>query len=245
MSADTDLEHAAAYPFDVPSHSYLFSPQHGTPGPFDYGMIRGKALTPVAAVGSNASPAQLRRKFPAGGSVTDDIPVLLTEFQDFDTVFAARVSRYGSIPATPCPSPGTSIRLHVTFLNARQLERMNATESLGVGYDLVEMPDGCVPELAGRQVLTYVARSGALLVDGQPSALERTPSTNRVFAEISEREAIEIVAGIVGLSAAELVTSVKGDRDLHARLNNELATSGVGDGQHRRHMGAGGVQDPH
>lgn len=223
VAADLALEHAAAYPFDIPHRSYVFNPQDGTSGPFDYDLIRDSALTPVVAVGSNASPSQLRRKFPANEWATDPIPLLYSEIRDFDTVYAARVSKYGSIPATPYPSPGTSIRLHITFLTDRQLDRMNQTESLGVGYELADMPDGCVPEVQGRQILTYVARSGALTIEGRPAALERAPTINRVFAEISERQAIDIVAEILGFSSAELVSSVIRDRDLHARLNEKLA----------------------
>lgn len=224
--SDPDLEHAVAYPFDIPRHSFVFNPQTHTPDPFDYEMIEDRQLVPVAAVGSNASPSQLSRKFPPDGAVTEAIPVLYTEIRDFDSVYAARVSKYGSIPATPYPSPGTSIRVHVTFLNGRQLERMNSTESLGVGYDLVEMPGGSFPELPGRRVLTYVARSGALLIGDRPAALADIPGSNRTFAEISERTAIDVVAEILGFDAAGLVHAVIMDRELHATLNRQLAPRG-------------------
>lgn len=226
MSAVPELEHAAAYPFDIPRRSYVFNPLDGTSGPFNYDMICDDALIPVAAVGSNASPSQLRRKFPPDGPLTDPIPVLHIEFRGVNTVYAARVSTYGSIPATAFPSPGTWIRLHITFLNDRQLERMNQTESLGVGYELAEMPGNCAPQLHGRQILTFAARSGALMVDGQPAALECTPASNRVFAEISEMQAIDIVADTLGFSAAELVCSVIENRELHARINETLAPLG-------------------
>jgi hypothetical protein len=221
-----DLEHAVAYPFDIPHHSFAFNPLTCAPEPFDHGMVEDRQLVPVAAVGSNASPSQLGRKFPPHGALTQTIPVLYTELQDFDSVYAARVSKYGSIPATPYPSPGTVVRVHVTFLNERQLERMNRTESLGVGYDLVEMPDGCFPELPGRRVLTYVARSGALLIGEHPSALAAISGRNRAFTAISERAAIDVVAEILGFEAAGLVDAVIMDREKHAALNLQLASRG-------------------
>ena len=226
MSATLDLEHAGAYPFDIPSRSYTFNPQCEALGPFDDAAIRDHALTPVLAVGSNASPSQLRRKFPLHGPVSDPIPVLYSTFRDFDSVYAARVSTYGSVPATPYPSKGTSIRLHITFLNEHQLERMNQTESLGVGYELIEMPDGCVPQLQGRRILSYVARSGALLIGGLPARLEAIPATNRVFEALGQKEAIDFAAAILGYSAADLVAAVIADRGLHSRLNEKLAHRG-------------------
>ena len=58
---------------------------------------KGEKLTPVLAVGSNAAPTQLARKFPAelfpDGVV---IPVLRCVLPDFDVVYAPLISSYGS-----------------------------------------------------------------------------------------------------------------------------------------------------
>lgn len=57
----------------------------------------GQKLTPVLAVGSNAAPVQLARKFPK--SMFPDgvvIPVLRCVLPDFDVVYAPLISSYGS-----------------------------------------------------------------------------------------------------------------------------------------------------
>lgn len=60
-------------------------------------LTKGHKLTPVLAVGSNAAPAQLARKFPPEmfpeGVV---IPVLRCVLPDFDVVYAPLISSYGS-----------------------------------------------------------------------------------------------------------------------------------------------------
>lgn len=56
-----------------------------------------RKLTPVLAVGSNAAPVQLARKFPP--STFPDgvvIPVLRCVLPDFDVVYAPLISSYGS-----------------------------------------------------------------------------------------------------------------------------------------------------
>ena len=67
-------------------------------------VVKGRKLTPVLAVGSNAAPAQLERKFPLemfpDGVV---IPVLRCVLPDFDVVYAPLISSYGSCTGE-CPS---------------------------------------------------------------------------------------------------------------------------------------------
>ena len=74
----------------------------------EWKLTKEAKLTPVLAVGSNAAPAQLARKFPAelfpDGVV---IPVLRCVLPDFDVVYAPLISSYGSCtgkaePATVC-----------------------------------------------------------------------------------------------------------------------------------------------
>ena len=66
-------------------------------------LVKGRKLTPVLAVGSNAAPAQLERKFPLemfpDGVV---IPVLRCVLPDFDVVYAPLISSYGSCTGE-CP----------------------------------------------------------------------------------------------------------------------------------------------
>lgn len=59
-------------------------------------LPKGEVLTPVLAVGSNAAPAQLARKFPADMLPEVVIPVLRCVLPDFDVVYAPLISSYGS-----------------------------------------------------------------------------------------------------------------------------------------------------
>ena len=67
-------------------------------------LSKGHKLTPVLAVGSNAAPVQLGRKFDAkkfpDGVV---IPVLRCVLPDFDVVYAPLISSYGSCTGACLP----------------------------------------------------------------------------------------------------------------------------------------------
>ena len=86
-------------------------------------LAKGEKLTPVLAVGSNAAPTQLARKFPPDlfpdGVV---IPVLRCVLPDFDVVYAPLISSYGSCTGglvntkNLCRNPpctDTTVLLHV------------------------------------------------------------------------------------------------------------------------------------
>lgn len=85
----------------------------------------------VLAVGSNASPEQLARKF---ADSRDVIPTVRARLVDHSVVFAGHIAGYGSIPATLHHTPGAVVQLWVNFLTAQQLEKMDATETLGKHY---------------------------------------------------------------------------------------------------------------
>ena len=71
---------------------------------------------PVLAVGSNASPKQLDRKFAQSGAANDSeafVPIVPGTVDDLDVVYAAWVSSYGAVPATVMRSNGsTAARFH-------------------------------------------------------------------------------------------------------------------------------------
>lgn len=92
------------------------------------------AMTGVLAIGSNAAPAQLARKFTPDlfpdGVV---IPVVQCVLRDFDVVYAPLITSYGSAAATLAASPGCSVALWMTLLPEPLLQRMHETEG---AYDL-------------------------------------------------------------------------------------------------------------
>ncbi len=160
MSAEI-LNRALGYPYETPVGSYIFDPATGTARKWDHSAITHDA-TPVLALGSNAAPAQLARKF------ADDIapiPVAQAYLADFDIVYAAQLTTYGSIPATLAPMPGAVARLHVTYLTPAQLSIMHKTEAAGERYDYLALTGLKLKIADGVQINRahcYVARAGAI-----------------------------------------------------------------------------------
>ena len=92
--------------------------------------------TPVLAAGSNQSHEQLARKYSVlPGHV--EIPVQKGMLNDFDSVYAAHLAGYGSVPSTFYPSAGTRVTTYVLWLDEAQLNRMHETER-NYTYDRLE-----------------------------------------------------------------------------------------------------------
>ncbi len=185
------LAWAKAYPFAIPGHSYLYVNGETKPLEGETGAMFA-ARTPVLASGSNQSPEQLQRKYANGG---DDvvIPMTLASLHDFDAVYSAHITSYGSIPSTPHPSPGTVVRLFINWLTEAQLRRMHETEQPGENYHFGRI-EGARVELEGGRRLTgvfgYVSAHGCLTRDGEPIGLGAVPAANRRYAALGEGDAI-------------------------------------------------------
>lgn len=98
---------------------------------------RFESLEPVIAVGSNASPLQLARKFH---HLPGELAVCLTaRVRDVVSVYAGHIAPYGSIPATLAEAEEATSQLIVNFLSAPLMAQMHATENLGEHYALTEV----------------------------------------------------------------------------------------------------------
>ncbi|MEC9185370.1 MAG: hypothetical protein VX930_13935, partial [Pseudomonadota bacterium] len=124
------LARARGYPYPYPGRSYVW--QSGDVTDFDLGLTEGR--TAVLAVGSNRAPSRLDQKYI--GKYEVPIPVQHARLKDFDIVYAAHLTRYGSVPAMLQRAPGTTVELAVTWLDDEQLEIMHATEG---GYYYAEI----------------------------------------------------------------------------------------------------------
>ncbi|MEW9556356.1 hypothetical protein [Nonomuraea sp. NPDC050783] len=82
---------------------------------------------PVAAVGSNAAPGQLLRKF-RDHAVRPVVPMTLADVPGIAPGVSAHVSRWGYVPAAPIGTPGETSRLFVLWLDERQLAALDLTE---------------------------------------------------------------------------------------------------------------------
>jgi hypothetical protein len=216
------LDRALRYPYDRPSGSFVVDVGTGAVALLDdAGPTLASGRTAVLAVGSNASPEQLTRKFAGHSGV---IPVVAVALRVHDAVYAARISRYGAVPATLAPSPGTTVALHATLLDEEQLEVMHRSESVGSAYELGVVPadyfDVSVP--LPEDVPTYDAAQGPLLLDGDLVALAAVRAVGRRLRALPEAEVLAEVAALLGMTTAELVFGVVGHPPRHAELNDRL-----------------------
>jgi hypothetical protein len=156
------IRHGLSYPFNPPGHSYLF--REGRTLPLNSFDPEGRV--PVVASGSNGSPQRLAEKY--GNSA--EIPVTFGTIRDLVPVFAARITGYGSIPATLAVVPGASAGVHVTWLTESQLEIMHGTESVGVGYAYVRMTGfelDLGPHGRPEEAFAYLSIQGSFVPEGR------------------------------------------------------------------------------
>lgn len=198
-----ELLRALLYPYAAPDHDYVLrnrkvSPLDAGRSEAMYDLLRGRV--PVIAAGSNRSPRQLARKF-APPHETVDIPVTMGWMENYDIVYCAHLTGYGSVPATILKSPGTTVRVAVNWLLPDQLHRMHATESLGHHYDYAQLPSvGIVLDcgLTVQRAGAYIARYGAEFSPGDIFALDNIKAENRRFPARSQWEMLQYVARRAG-----------------------------------------------
>jgi hypothetical protein len=150
--------------------------------------------TPVLAVGSNASPAQLRRKLTNAGLPTQ-VPITAVRVRGLTVGVSAHVSRPGYLPATPVPDPAAESDLWLLWLDAATLAAVDATEP---NYHRVRLPTRCPVQLTSGQTVTngwvYVSRHGHLLdAAGQPRPL--TDQATLITALLADLPALRDLAG--------------------------------------------------
>jgi hypothetical protein len=197
-AAPLDPERALGYPYERPRWSFRCWPHHDHVAPVGVlrrGELDGRAA--VLAIGSNAAPDQLRRKFGSHHSGAQPIVVLRAGLRDHDVVFAAMVASYGSVPATLLEAPGTTCHVHVTFLDPAQLEHMHETEALGTAYRLEHIdPELVEVDLVGRvgSVEAYVANAGPMQLHGSPVALAAIPADGRTLPALHQPDVLARLA---------------------------------------------------
>ncbi|SDK89637.1 hypothetical protein [Nonomuraea jiangxiensis] len=81
----------------------------------------------VVAVGSNAAPSQVLRKFRDHG-VRPVVPMTTADVPGIAPGVSAHVSRWGYVPAAPIDTPGETSRLFVLWLDELQLAALDLTE---------------------------------------------------------------------------------------------------------------------
>ncbi|MFD5015038.1 hypothetical protein [Streptomyces chartreusis] len=163
--ADAPRDHPLLYPGAWPSDSGLLDGDRLLP----LDRLVYDDRVPVLAVGSNASPGQLRHKMDEFGIVSP-LPMVKARVTGLDVGVSAHVSRMGYVSASPFQAPGHVRELFLTWLDEEQLAVIDASEGVPAvkghyGRAWLPAPDVLV-EVADGTVLpgafAYVNRHGVL-----------------------------------------------------------------------------------
>jgi hypothetical protein len=211
-----------------PDDVLAVEPRTTEPRAVDPAAIDTRGRTPLLAYGSNAAPAVLARKL---GTSTDEDPVLAerTTLADFDVVYSAHVSRYGSIPATLHRSPGTRVTAFLVHVTEAQLALISPTEP---NYELVGLRNASCSLEGARSpsgVVAYLSRHGALLVDDSEVALAEIEPEGRRLPALTQRDALNHVRSLLApdLSLERFVAMLVDDPDLRAEATARLSGRAV------------------
>jgi len=158
--------------------------------------------TPMLAIGSNASPEGLWRKFAHFDETADrTLLAIAGHLQDFDVGASAELALYGALPATIFPSPGTRVRTTAVWLTDAQLKQLAWAE---IPYWLGRLdsrfePEAGVAELGfggADRSLVFVNRFGAFAPEGEPIALAAIPAEHRSARALDQVELLRLAADL-------------------------------------------------
>jgi hypothetical protein len=219
----TAFEWACAYPWVRPAGSYLLGadgdvePLASLEEPERERLIEryaapGGERLPLLAIGSNAAPETLQRKFAHFPDPADrTVLAVHGRLHEFDVGYAAQPALYGALPATIFPSPGTAVEAMLLWVTPTQFTQLTWSE---LSYRLGRLRTRFEVDDAGEhfdEVLVFVSRWGALTVDGAPVALAAVPAQRRTATALTQREVLELAAAMTlgpRTSAEELVRAV-------------------------------------
>ncbi|HYC81150.1 MAG TPA: hypothetical protein VEB65_05150 [Solirubrobacterales bacterium] len=164
---------------------------------------------PLLAIGSNAAPAALERKFAHFEAAEDRAVLALTGWlRDFDVGPSASVTIYGSLPATIFPSPGTEVAATILWVTAPQFTQLTWSE-LSYWLGRLHTPFAVAEaEAHFDDVLVYVSRFGTFCPEDEPVALAAVPARGRTALALSQEELLGVAATLAlgpGSSAEDLV----------------------------------------
>jgi hypothetical protein len=186
--------------------------------PLDQVLLQNQAAPmtsriPVLAVGSNAAPAQIRRKLATTGKPTM-VPVTAVTVHGLSVGVSAHVSKAGYVPATPVPDPSAKSQMWVTWLASEEVAAIDKTEP---NYERVLIPATFSVELMAGQAVAgcwlYESCHGFLTEpSGKPRKLIDQPDLiSSLLADIP------VLAGVAGTSPKEWI-----DRTQDARVRDEI-----------------------
>jgi hypothetical protein len=181
--SDPAVAHALAYPFGIPSGSYLLAGGQAVAlngaGP----AVDGREA--VLAFGANASPAALAAKL-GDRAAAASVPVVAGDLHGFDVVHSAHVSPYGSIPGTLQHSPDAVAAVHVVHLLVEELAAVHRSEP---NYVFARLRDIDLRLEGGARldsVYAYVSRHGCLRLEGAHVGVAAIPVLGRTWPALDQ-----------------------------------------------------------
>lgn len=219
---DAALRRAQCYPFRIPRNSFTFI--DGAMRPFDRAAAARDGRVPVIACGSNRSPEQLARKYRAAPDTV--IPVERAWLKDFDVVYVAHITSYGSVAATVQHVPGVAVEVSITWLDPEQLARMHATESLGHHYHYARLDRLELTRESGGgldHANAYVTILGALALEGRAAGLAEVAAEGRPHAGLTQAEVQDAIFARLGAGQSRRDFILQNVRDRETRRARERA----------------------
>jgi hypothetical protein len=217
---------ACAYPWARPAGSYLLSDDGRATLLSELGegerertierfSAPGAGRAPLLAIGSNAAPQTLQRKFAHFPDAADRTVLAVTgRLHGFDVGFSAMPALYGAMPATIFPSAGTAVVTTLLWLTPAQFTQLTWSE---LSYRLGRLRTRFAVEGADEafdEVLVFVSRWGAFCADGAPVALAAVPARGRGARALTQQQALDAVAPLAlgdGADAEALVRAIFDD----------------------------------
>jgi hypothetical protein len=194
------------------------------PGPGAFGRLNDELLahravpmelrTPVAAVGSNASPDVVRAKLLAAG-LAPAVPLICGLLHDLRVSLSAHVSRPGFIPAAPARVAGDVAEVVVGWFDAEQLARLDATEP---NYDrtLLSAQDHRLDLIDWPQPTNSTTSTTSADPTSSTDPTDPTTSTNRAWSDWPALDGVEVYRSKWGVLASS-------DGPWHLRPQAELS----------------------
>jgi hypothetical protein len=162
-------------------------------------------LTPTLAYGANANVDALTRKYePPTRPMHAVIPVIKGRLSAYDVTWSPQLVFNGAMPSTLVPSPGTLVSTWITWLGARELRRMNATEGVGSLYSVGRLR-GVHLRAPGPRIadpLVYEDCRGSLRIGNETPAVAGVPAERRRFPALTSPAALRQVAPTFGWGAS-------------------------------------------
>jgi hypothetical protein len=242
---ENELERALGYPWERPAGSFRLDAEGRatpladlvaaereevvrsftvTPAGSEAGGRLGRL--PLLAIGSNAAPEQLLRKFGHFEDPEDRSVLVLTgRLHDFDVGASASPTLYGSLPATIFPSPGTRVAAALTWVTPAQFVQLTWSE---VSYLLGRLHTTFKVAETGERfddVLVFVSRFGAFTVDGAPVALAAVPAENRTARALTQGQLLDAAAALALGEGADAETLVRAMHEDSRGLGERIAAT--------------------